>query len=120
MLKFTEEHEWLKLDGDIATVGITAHAAEQLGDLVFVGLPDVGATVSKGGSAATVESVKAASDIYAPLDGEIVEVNEAIGTDPSLVNSDPLGAGWFFKLKLKDKAAMDGLMDEAAYKALVG
>lgn len=120
MLKFTDEHEWLKLDGDVATVGITAHAAEQLGDLVFVGLPEVGSAVTKGASAATVESVKAASDIYAPLDGEVVEVNDAISSDPSLVNSDPLGGGWFFKLKLKDKSAMDGLMDEAAYTAMVG
>jgi glycine cleavage system H protein len=120
MLKFTEEHEWLKLDGDVATVGITAHAAEQLGDLVFVGLPTVGDQVTKGGSAATVESVKAASDIYAPLDGEIVEVNDAISADPSLVNSDPLGGGWFFKLKLKDTSALDALMDEAAYTAMVG
>lgn len=120
MLKFTEEHEWLKLDGDVATVGITAHAAEQLGDLVFVGLPDVGTTVTKGGSAATVESVKAASDIYAPLDGEVVAVNDAIAADPSLVNTDPLGVGWFFKIKLADASAMEQLMDEAAYKALVG
>lgn len=120
MLKFTEEHEWLKLDGDVATVGITAHAAEQLGDLVFVGLPAVGDQVTKGSSAATVESVKAASDIYAPLDGDIVEVNEAVAADPSLVNSDPLGGGWFFKLKLKDKSAFDALMDEAAYTKMIG
>jgi len=120
MLKFTEEHEWLKIEGDVATVGITTHAAEQLGDLVFVELPDVGATFEKGGDAATVESVKAASDVYCPLDGEIVEVNEAITSDPSLVNSDPQGAGWFFKLKLANKADADGLMDEAAYKELVG
>jgi len=120
MLKFTEEHEWLKIEGDVATVGITTHAAEQLGDLVFVELPDVGATFEKGGDAATVESVKAASDVYCPLDGEIVEINEAITADPSLVNSDPQGAGWFFKLKLANKADADGLMDEAAYKELVG
>ncbi len=120
MLKFTEEHEWLKIEGDVATVGITTHAAEQLGDLVFVELPDVGATFEKGGDAATVESVKAASDVYCPLDGEIVEVNEAITADPSLVNSDPQGAGWFFKLKLANKTDADGLLDEAAYKELVG
>ena len=120
MLKFTEEHEWLKIEGDVATVGITTHAAEQLGDLVFVELPDVGTTFEKGGDAATVESVKAASDVYCPLDGEIVEVNEAITADPSLVNSDPQGAGWFFKLKLANKADADGLLDEAAYKELVG
>ncbi|WP_313528215.1 glycine cleavage system protein GcvH [Shinella sp.] len=120
MLKFTEEHEWLKIEGGVATVGITVHAAEQLGDLVFVELPEVGATFEKGGDAATVESVKAASDVYCPLDGEIVEVNEAITADPSLVNSDPQGAGWFFKLKLANVADADGLMDEAAYKELVG
>jgi len=120
MLKFTEEHEWLKIEGGVATVGITTHAAEQLGDLVFVELPEVGATFSKGGDAATVESVKAASDVYCPLDGEIVEVNEAITADPSLVNSDPQGAGWFFKLKLANAADADDLMDEAAYKELVG
>ena len=120
MLKFTEEHEWLKIEGGVATVGITVHAAEQLGDLVFVELPEVGSTFEKGGDAATVESVKAASDVYCPLDGEIVEVNEAITADPSLVNSDPQGAGWFFKLKLANVADADGLMDEAAYKELVG
>lgn len=120
MLKFTEEHEWLKIEAGVATVGITTHAAEQLGDLVFVELPDVGGTFSKGGDAATVESVKAASDVYCPLDGEIVEVNEAITADPSLVNSDPQGAGWFFKLKLANPADADALMDEAAYKELVG
>ena len=120
MLKFTEEHEWLKIEGGVATVGITVHAAEQLGDLVFVELPEVGSTFEKGGDAATVESVKAASDVYCPLDGEIVEVNEAITADPSLVNSDPQGAGWFFKLKLANVSDADGLMDEAAYKELVG
>lgn len=119
MLKFTEEHEWLKLEGDVATVGITAHAAEQLGDLVFVELPEVGATFEKNGDAATVESVKAASDVYSPLAGEVVEVNQAIVDDPSLVNSDPQGAGWFFKLKLADVADIDGLLDEAAYKDLI-
>ena len=119
MLKFTEEHEWLKIEGGVATVGITVHAAEQLGDLVFVELPEVGATFSKGGDAATVESVKAASDVYCPLDGEIVEVNEAITADPSLVNSDPQGAGWFFKLKLADPSAVNALLDEAAYKELI-
>jgi len=120
MLKFTEEHEWLKIENGVATVGITTHAAEQLGDLVFVELPEVGATFSKGGDAATVESVKAASDVYCPLDGEIVEINEAITADPSLVNSDPQGAGWFFKLKLANAADAESLMDEAAYKDLVG
>ena len=119
MLKFTQEHEWLKIEGDVATVGITTHAAEQLGDLVFVELPDVGATFSKNGEAATVESVKAASDVYCPLDGEIVEINQAIVDDPSLVNSDPQGAGWFFKLKLSNTADADALLDEADYKELV-
>ena len=118
MLKFTAEHEWLKLEGDVATVGITTYAVEQLGDLVFVELPEVGATFSKDGNAATVESVKAASDVYCPLDGEVVEINQAIVDDPSLVNSDPQGAGWFFKLKLKNLSDADGLLDEAAYKEL--
>lgn len=119
MLKFTEEHEWLKLDGDIATVGITDHATHQLGDLVFVQLPDVGAKLAKGDGAAVVESVKAASDVYAPLSGEIVEVNEAIVSDPSLVNSDPQKAGWFFKIKLDDPAAFAALLDEDAYRKLI-
>ncbi|WP_087002486.1 glycine cleavage system protein GcvH [Rhizobium sullae] len=118
MLKFTEEHEWLKIEGGVATVGITNYAVEQLGDLVFVELPEVGASFSKNDDAATVESVKAASEVYCPLDGEITEVNAAITADPSLVNSDPLGAGWFFKLKLKNPADADGLLDEAAYKEL--
>ena len=119
MLKFTEEHEWLRVEGDVATVGITVHAAEQLGDLVFVELPEVGKSLSKGDDAAVVESVKAASDILAPIDGEIVEVNPAIADDPSIVNSDPQGNGWFFKLKLADKAALEALMDEDAYKAMI-
>jgi len=118
MLKFTQEHEWLKLEGDVATVGITTYAVEQLGDLVFVELPEVGAELTKDGNAATVESVKAASDVYSPLDGDVVEVNPAITADPSLVNSDPQGAGWFFKLKLKNVSDADGLLDEAAYKEL--
>lgn len=119
MLKFTSEHEWLQIEGDIATVGITAHAAEQLGDLVFVELPEVGSTFAKNGEAATVESVKAASDVYCPLDGEITEVNQAIVDDPSLVNSDPRGAGWFFKLKLANVADAESLLDEAAYNELI-
>lgn len=119
MLKFTEDHEWLQIDGDTATVGITTHAAAQLGDLVFVELPDVGKSLSKGAEAATVESVKAASEVFSPLDGEIVEVNSAIADDPSLVNADPMGKGWFFKLKLSNAAAADGLMDAAAYEAMV-
>jgi glycine cleavage system H protein len=120
MLKFTAEHEWLKLEGDVATVGITSHAAEQLGDLVFVELPEVGAELSKDGNAATVESVKAASDVYCPLDGEVTEVNQEIVNDPSIVNSDPQGKGWFFKLKLKNVGDADALLDESAYKELIG
>jgi len=120
LLKYTEEHEWLKLDGDVATIGITKHATEQLGDIVFVQLPDVGAKLAKGDSAAVVESVKAASDVFAPLAGEVVDINQAIVEDPALVNTDPQGAGWFFKLRLDDPKAMDGLMDETAYKKLTG
>ncbi len=120
MLKFTEDHEWLKIEDGVAIVGITAHAAGQLGDLVFVQLPDAGAHITKGAGAAVVESVKAASDVYAPLDGEVVEINEAITEDPSLVNADPMGKGWFFKLKLADLSALDGLMDESAYMKLIG
>jgi glycine cleavage system H protein len=119
MLKFTEEHEWLYIEGGVATVGITTHAAEQLGDLVYVELPAVGATFSKNDNAATVESVKAASDVYCPLDGEITAVNDAIVADPALVNSDAQGAAWFFKLKLANPADADGLLDEAAYRELI-
>ena len=120
MLKFTDDHEWLNVVDGIATVGITHHAVEQLGDLVFVDLPEVGATLAAADAAATVESVKAASDVYCPLEGEIVEVNDAIRNAPSIVNSDPQGAGWFFKLKLATPAEAEGLMDEGAYLALVG
>ena len=119
MLKYTEEHEWLKLKGDIATVGITGHATTLLGDIVFVQLPEMGAMLAKGDGAAVVESVKAAFDVYAPLAGEVVEVNQAIVEDPAVVNADPQGAGWFFKLRLKDIRAMDVLMDEASYKKLI-
>jgi len=120
VLKFTEDHEWLKLDGDVATIGITQFAAQQLGDLVFIQLPDVGTKLAKGNGAAVVESVKAASDVLVPVDGEVVEVNGAIVNDPSIVNSDPQNTGWFFKLRLADTASADALMDEAAYKKLVG
>lgn len=120
MLKFTSEHEWLELDGEIATVGITGHAATQLGDLVFVELPEAGAKLEKGTAAAVVESVKAASDVFAPLAGEVVEVNQAVVDDPSIVNSEPRGRGWLYRLKLHNASEMDGLMDEAAYKAFVG
>ena len=119
MLKFTEEHEWLNLDGEVATVGITAHAAEQLGDVVFVQLPEVGTKLTKGDGAAVVESVKAASDVYAPLSGEVVEVNKTVVDDPASVNADPQGKAWFFKLKLDDVKDMDGLMDQAAYDKLI-
>ena len=120
MLKFTEDHEWLKLDGDVATVGITEHAATQLGDLVFVKLPEVGTKLEKGGGAAVVESVKTASDIFAPVAGEVIEVNEAVAEDPAIVNSDPQSAGWIFKLKVADLKPLDELMDETAYKKLIG
>jgi len=117
MLKFTEDHEWLKIDGDVATVGITEHAQDQLGDLVFVELPESGKSFDKGAVAAVVESVKAASEVYAPISGQIVEVNPLIVADPALVNSDPMGRGWFFKLKITDQSQVGALMDEAAYKA---
>ena len=120
MLKFTDDHEWLKIEGGVATVGITEHATEQLGDLVFVELPEAGAEFEAGDTAATLESVKAATDVFAPLAGEIVESNEAIVDDPAIVNADPMGEGWFFKLKLADPSAADALMDEDAYKAMVG
>lgn len=118
-MKYTEEHEWLRAEGDVHVVGITTHATEQLGDLVFVELPDVGATVSKGDEIVVIESVKAASDILAPIDGEITEVNEALVEDPSLANSDALGAGWFFKIKASEPSQLDETMDEAAYNALI-
>jgi glycine cleavage system H protein len=119
LLKYTEEHEWLRLEGDVATVGITAHAVELLGDIVFVQLPEVGAKFAKGDGAAVVESVKAASDIFAPLAGEVVEVNNAVVGNPALVNADPQRTAWFFKLRLNDIKAMDGLLDQAAYDKLV-
>ena len=120
MLKFTEDHEWLKVENGVATIGITQHATEQLGDLVFVELPEAGTEFEPGDTAATLESVKAASDVYSPLDGEIIEVNDAIVDDPSIVNSDPMGKGWFFKMKLANASDADGLMDEAAYNEMVG
>ena len=120
MLKFTEDHEWLRIEGDTATVGITQHATEQLGDIVFVELPETGAEFAKGDGAAVVESVKAASDVYMPLDGTITEVNQAIVDDPARVNQDPQGGGWFFRMTLKTPSDADALMDEAAYKELVG
>jgi glycine cleavage system H protein len=120
MLKFSEEHEWLRIDGDTAIVGITDFAQGQLGDLVFVELPSVGAVVRKGDAIAVVESVKVASEVYAPADGEIVEVNEDIVREPQLVNTDPMGKGWFFKIKLSAPAQTDEMKTEAEYQALVG
>ena len=118
-LYFTKEHEWIRVDGDTATVGISNHAQEALGDIVFAEVPQSGRRVSKGQEAAVVESVKAASDVYAPVSGEVVEGNQAVADDPSLINSDPEGDGWFFKLKLDDPGEVAGLMDEAAYRAWV-
>lgn len=114
---YTEDHEWISVDGDIGTIGITNYAQEQLGDVVFIELPDVGKTLEKGGDAAVVESVKAASEIYAPLNGEVVEVNEALTEGPEKVNEDAEGTAWFFKVKIADASDVEGLMDAAAYKA---
>jgi len=118
-LQYTEEHEWVSVEGDVATVGISDFAQEQLGDVVFVELPEVGAEVSAGDQVAVVESVKAASEVYSPLTGEIVEVNEAIVDDPAGVNGDAEGEGWFFKIKLSDKSELDDLMDTKAYAAFI-
>jgi glycine cleavage system H protein len=115
--KYTEDHEWLTVDGDIATVGITVHAQDALGDVVFVDLPEVGKTFVQKDVAGVVESVKAAADVYMPISGDIVEVNENLRADPSLANSDPLGSGWFFKVKLSDASQIDALLDETAYNA---
>ena len=118
-IKFTPDHEWLQLsDDNTATVGITVHAQDALGDVVFVELPAVGTSFAKGDVAGVVESVKAAADVYMPFDAEVTAVNDALRDDPSLANSDPLGAGWFFKIQLKDRAQFDQLMDAAAYDAL--
>ena len=113
---FTREHEWIRVEGDQATVGISSHAQEQLGDIVFAEVPEAGRRVSKGEEAAVVESVKAASDVYAPVGGEVIEGNAAVADDPSLINRDPEGEGWFFKLKLADPSELEGLMDENAYR----
>ncbi|MEM8630247.1 MAG: glycine cleavage system protein GcvH [Pseudomonadota bacterium] len=118
-MKYTEEHEWLRAEGDIVVVGITEHASTQLGDVVFVELPEVETMVAKGDEIVVIESVKAASDIVAPLDGEIVEVNDALTDNPALVNEDPTGEAWFFKLKVEDTGALDDYMDEDAYKAFI-
>lgn len=114
---YTSDHEWLAIDGDVATVGITDYAQQQLGDVVFVELPKIGRTLKKAEAAAVVESVKAASDVYAPVTGEVLETNEALAAEPVLVNSDAQGKAWFFKIKMADKSELGGLMDEAAYKA---
>ena len=119
-MKFTEEHEWLRVEGDEIVVGITIHAAEQLGDVVFVELPDEDTTVSKDDEVVVIESVKAASDILAPIDGEIIEVNAALSDNPGMVNDDPQGDAWFFKMKASDPSQMDEFMDEAAYQKFIG
>ena len=118
-IRYTKEHEWVLVDGDTATVGISPYAQEQLGDVVFVELPEVGKKIEKGKEMAVVESVKAASEVYAPISGEVAEVNNALTDAPATVNEDALGKGWFAKIKLANKAELDGLMDEAAYKAYV-
>jgi glycine cleavage system H protein len=116
-IKYTEDHEWLNIEGDTATVGITHHAQDALGDVVFVDLPAVGTSFAQKDVAGVVESVKAAADVYMPVSGEILEVNEALRADPALANTDPLGAGWFFKVKLSDASQVAALLDETAYNA---
>jgi glycine cleavage system H protein len=118
-LYFTREHEWIRLDGDVATVGISDHAQQALGDIVFAEVPEAGKRVAKGAEAAVVESVKAASDVYSPVGGKVIEGNSAIADDPALINRDPEGEGWFFKLKLDDPGEVEGLMDEGAYRQWV-
>jgi glycine cleavage system H protein len=115
-LKFSKDHEWIRVEGDLGTVGITSYAQEQLGDVVFVELPEIGRKVERGKEIAVVESVKAASEVFSPASGEVVEINKALPDSPGTVNSDPLGAGWFFKLRIANEAEIDKLMDEAAYK----
>jgi glycine cleavage system H protein len=116
---FTQDHEWIDVDGDIGTIGITDYAQGQLGDITFVELPVVGGTVAKGDSVSVVDSVKAASDVYAPVSGEVTDVNEALGDRPELVNSDALIGGWLFRVKLSDKSELDDLMDDTAYRAYI-
>ncbi len=118
-LRYTKDHEWIRVDGDEATIGITAFAQEQLGDIVYVELPELGGRIEQGKEAGVVESVKAASEVYAPVSGEVTATNTALDGDPALVNKDAQGEGWFFKLKLANKAELDGLMDEAAYQKFV-
>lgn len=115
-LYFTKEHEWIRVDGDTATVGISNHAQHALGDIVFAEAPEAGRQLKKGEEAAVVESVKAASDVYSPVSGEVIEANQAIADEPALINTDPEGEGWFFKLRLTDPSELDGLMDEASYR----
>ena len=115
--RYTKDHEWIRLDGEVATVGISEHAQNALGDIVFAEVPESGKQLKKGDDAAVVESVKAASDVYAPATGEVIQGNGAIADDPSLINTDPQGNGWFFTMKLADTSELDGLMDEAAYRA---
>ena len=117
--KYSEDHEWISVDENIGTVGITNHAQSQLGDIVFVELPEVGRSLVAGGDAGVVESVKAASDLFTPVSGEILEINEALDADPGLANSDPTGKGWFFKIKLSDANELNSLMDEASYHELI-
>lgn len=119
MLKYTKDHEWVRLEGDLATIGITPYAQDKLGDLVFVELPPVGANFGQGAPAAVVESVKAASDVYAPLSGEVVAVNEKVTSEPGVVNSDPTGEGWLFRVRVADRSEFDALLDEAAYKTIL-
>ena len=118
MIKFSEDHEWISLEGDVATIGITDFAQNELGDIVFVDLPELGTRVTAGGDMATVESFKASSSVYAPVSGEVVEVNGALETDPAQVNTDPQGEGWFVKIKVDDVSLLDSLLDEDAYKQL--
>lgn len=119
MLRFTKDHEWIRVDGETGTVGISDYAQQQLGDIVFVELPEIGHVVSQGGDAAVVESVKIATEVYAPVDGEVTEVNTPLNDEPATVNADPMGNGWFFKLRVTNLSQLDGLMDEAAYQRYV-
>jgi glycine cleavage system H protein len=119
LVHFTRDHEWVRVDGDLAVIGITDYAQSQLGDVVYVELPEIGRRVERGKEAAVVESVKAASDVYAPVSGEVAEVNESLAADPAKVNADPMGEGWFLKLRLADPNELDGLLDEAAYQSFV-
>jgi glycine cleavage system H protein len=118
-IRYTRDHEYVRIEGDTGVIGISDYAQKQLGDVVFVELPQVGARIEKGAQAAVVESVKAASEVYAPLAGEVLAVNDALEADPAAINADPLGAGWFMKMRLADSAALDGLMDETAYQAFL-